>query len=499
MIYVFEDYELDTQRYELRRRGALCPLEPQGFNVLVYLVQHRDRVVSKEELFAQLWPNQTVSESTLTQRLRAARRTLGDSGQSQHFIKTVHGRGYRFIAAVEEKPGDTTGSGVTRVAAVMATAHACPACQHTNPSEAKFCNACGAPLSHLCSACGASNPPGAAFCNACATPLVSPTPVPTPTEAKGPDSLTSQDIVSPPVEPLALEAERRQLTVMFCDLVGSTQLSERLDPEDYRDVVRAYQAVCAAEAERFEGHIAQLLGDALLVYFGWPVAHEDDAQRAVRAGLGMLEAMGSLNGRLEQEKGGTAGHPHRHPHRLSRRWRHGGQGAAGTACPGGYPQCGGPAPGPRHAQHGRDECGHVPARAGLFHRRRPGATCTQRRRCAGPGYQVLQESGVQHRFEVATMHGLTPFVGRDAEVTLLDERWRHVRDGMGQVVLLSGEAGIGKSRLVQMLKERVAHEPHTLMEYRCSPYYQHSAFYPIVDFFERTLGFDRHEIVPQTS
>jgi hypothetical protein len=108
-------------------------------------------------------------------------------------------------------------------------------------------------------------------------------------------------------------------------------------------------------------------------------------------------------------------------------------------------------------------------------------------------YQVLQESGVQHRFEVAAIHGLTPFVGRDTEVTLLDERWRHVRDGLGQAVLLSGEAGIGKSRLVQMFKERVAHAPHTLMEYRCSPYYQHSAFYPIVDFFERTLGFDRHE------
>ena len=91
------------------------------------------------------------------------------------------------------------------------------------------------------------------------------------------------------------------------------------------------------------------------------------------------------------------------------------------------------------------------------------------------------------------MHGLTPFVGRDAEATLLDARWGPVRDGMGQVILLSGEAGIGKSRLVQMFKERVAHEPHTLMEYRCSPYYQHSAFYPIVDFFERTLGFDRQD------
>jgi predicted ATPase len=108
------------------------------------------------------------------------------------------------------------------------------------------------------------------------------------------------------------------------------------------------------------------------------------------------------------------------------------------------------------------------------------------------GYQVLQESGVRHRFE-ATIHGLTPFVGRDAEVTLLDARWQHGREGMGQVVLLSGEAGIGKSRLVQLFKARMAHEPHTLMEYHCSPYDQHSAFYPIVDFFERTLGVDRQD------
>ena len=113
-------------------------------------------------------------------------------------------------------------------------------------------------------------------------------------------------------------------------------------------------------------------------------------------------------------------------------------------------------------------------------------------------YQVLQESGMQHRFEVATMHGLTPFVGRDAEVTLLDERWRHVRDGMGQVVLLSGEAGIGKSRLVQMLKERVAHEPHTLMEYRCSPYYQHSAFIRL-SISSSAPWVSTGMIVPQTS
>jgi TOMM system kinase/cyclase fusion protein len=492
-MYVFEDYELDTQRYELRRRGVLCPLEPQGFNVLVYLVQHRDRVVSKEELFAQLWPNQAVSESTLTQRLRAARRTLGDSGQSQHFIKTVHGRGYRFIAVVEEKAGDVTVSGVTRVALDMMMAHACPACEHKNPSEAKFCNACGAPLLRLCSACGADNPPRAAFCNACATPLVSPTLVPSPTEEREPDSGTFQESVSPLVEPAAPEAERRQLTVMFCDVVGSTQLSERLDPEDYRDVVRAYQAVCEAEAERFEGYIAQLLGDALLVYFGWPVAHEDDAQRAVRAGLGMLEAMGSLNGRLEQQRG----------IRLAIRIAvhtglvvvgdMGGRGRQERLALGATPNVAArledlatPNTVVISAATYQLVQGYVTVADLGLHALKGVAAPVQ-------AYQVLQESGVQHRFEAMTMHGLTPFVGRDAEVTLLDARWGQVRDGMGQVVLLSGEAGIGKSRLVQMFKERVAHEPHTRMEYRCSPYYQHSAFYPIIDFFERTLGFDRHD------
>ena len=144
MIYVFGDYELDTQRYELRQGRTLCALERQGFNVLVYLVQHRDRVVSKDELLDQLWPNQHVTDSTLTQRLRAVRRALGDSGHEQRLIKTVHGRGYRFIAAVEERmPGASAPSAQETPASVDA-ARICPMCQHVNLPEAQFCNACGA-------------------------------------------------------------------------------------------------------------------------------------------------------------------------------------------------------------------------------------------------------------------------------------------------------------------------------------------------------------------
>src|SRR6516165_10432845 len=106
-----------------------------------------------------------------------------------------------------------------------------------------------------------------------------------------------------PVVPPSPDAERRQLTVLFCDLVDSTRLSSQLDPEDYRDVVRAYQWVCTEVIQRYDGHVAQLLGDGLLVYFGYPHAHEDDAHRAVRTGLGILAAMGDLRKRLEQDKG----------------------------------------------------------------------------------------------------------------------------------------------------------------------------------------------------
>lgn len=178
MIYVFGEYQLDMKRYELRCGSVLCALERQGFNVLVYLVQHRDRVVAKDELLAQLWPNQSVSESTLTQRLRAVRRALSDSGREQRFIKTVHRRGYRFIATVEEcVSGDTTLSAQKPPAVPgQVPVLSCPGCQHVNVAEAQFCNACGTPLAASCPRCGRPNPPGAAFCNACATPLLSQTP-----------------------------------------------------------------------------------------------------------------------------------------------------------------------------------------------------------------------------------------------------------------------------------------------------------------------------------
>src|SRR5215510_7798084 len=251
--------------------------------------------------------------------------------------------------------------------------------------------------------------------------------------------LAAQEQPSPEVTPRATaapppDAERRQLTVMFCDLVESTKLSSQLDPEDWRDVVRAYQSACTEVIQRYEGHIAQLLGDGLLVYFGYPQAHEDDAQRAVRTGLRILDAMGTLNTRLEMAKG----------IRLAVRIGiHTGPVVVGTMGSGG-----------RYEQLALGETPNLAARlqslaapdtvaiSDTTHRLVQGYF-----RCDDLGtpslkgvetpmrvYRVVRESAAQSRLDVAGSTGLTPFVGRDHEVGLLRERWAQSRDGLGQAV-----------------------------------------------------------------
>jgi class 3 adenylate cyclase len=293
--------------------------------------------------------------------------------------------------------------------------------------------------------------------------------------------------VEPPPEPRSPEAERRQLTVMFCDLVDSTQLSSQLDPEDYRDMLRAYQSTCSAVIKQFDGYIAQLLGDGLLVYFGYPVAHEDNAQRAIHTGLGILEAIRILNTALEHDKG----------IRLAVRLGvHTGLVVIG--------EMGGAG---RQEQLALGETPNIAARIqgvaepetlvvsdatyrliqGYFECQAVGAQSL--RGVADPVvvYQVLRESGAQGRLDVVSTRGLTPLVGRESEVTLVLEHWEQAKSGQGQVILLSGEAGIGKSRLVQVLKDHLADEPHTRWECRSSPYYQSSTLYPIIDLIQRTL------------
>jgi len=289
------------------------------------------------------------------------------------------------------------------------------------------------------------------------------------------------------------DAERRQLTVMFCDLVDSTKLSAQLDPEEYRDVVRAYQNVCTEVIQRYDGHVAQLLGDGLLIYFGYPVAHEDDPHRAVRTGLGIHNAMGDLNQGLLQAKG------------IQLAVRVGIH--TGLVVVGAMGEAG------RQEQLALGETPNIAARIqglaepntiamseatyrlvqGYFEYQDLGAQTL--RGVAGPlnVYRILRESGAQSRLDIVSTRGLTPLVGREQEVGLLLERWEQAKAGQGQVVLLSGEAGIGKSRLVQMLKEHVANELHIRWECRSLPYYQNTALYPLTELFQRTLQWQPEE------
>jgi class 3 adenylate cyclase len=287
-------------------------------------------------------------------------------------------------------------------------------------------------------------------------------------------------------------AERRQLTVMFCDLVGSTALSAQLDPEELRAVVRSYQETCTDVIRRYEGHIAQHLGDGLLVYFGYPQAHEDDAQRAVRAGLeivGVIHELSLQNTRLQQPLQVRIG-------------IHTGLVVVGEI-----------GSSDKREILALGETPNVAARlqalaepdtvvlsastqrlvAGLFECQNLGSQMLKGIPTHLLVYRVVRESEAQSRFEVAVRSGLTPLIGRDHEVGLLQERWTQAKGGAGQVVLLSGEAGIGKSRLVQTLKEQVSAEDATRIEFRCSPYHQNSAFYPIIEHLQRLLQLHREE------
>ena len=281
-----------------------------------------------------------------------------------------------------------------------------------------------------------------------------------------------------PATPQAPDAERRQLTVLFCDLVDSTALARQLDVEDLRAVVRAYQAACAEVIQRFDGHIAQYLGDGLLVYFGYPQAHEDEVQRAVRCGLWDGRGHGDVEYAPGAGVRGAPGRAARHPHRAGSRRRDRQRRAAGATCPGGDAEDCGAAPG----SGGPDTVVISEVTAHLIHGyfvcQSLGAQVLKGLPQPLQVYRVLQESGAQTRLDVATARGLTPLVGRDEEVALLQRRWDQTTAGMGQVVLLSGEAGIGKSRLVQVLKEHITAAPHTRIEWRGSPSYQQSALYP---------------------
>ena len=293
----------------------------------------------------------------------------------------------------------------------------------------------------------------------------------------------------PTAAPRAEAAERRQLTVMFCDLVGSTALSTRFDPEDLREIVGDYHRAVADTVARFDGFVAKYMGDGVLIYFGYPRAHEDDAERAVRAGLAVIEAVGKLPAHEDlrvrlgiatglavvgdligagaaQERGVVGETPN-----LAARLQ--AQAAPGTLVIG---------------EATRRQIGGLFDLADLGPQALAGFAEPQ------PAWLVIGESGMLSRFE-ALRSGTTPLVGREEEVELLVRRWQQAKSDEGRVVLISGEPGIGKSRLTAVLSEHIRSEPHTRLRYFCSPHHQDSALYPFIAQLERAAGFARDDAV----
>ena len=291
---------------------------------------------------------------------------------------------------------------------------------------------------------------------------------------------------APPAAPRPLDtAERRQLTVMFCDLVGSTALSARLDPEDMREIVGAYHRCCADLITRAGGFVAKYMGDGVLAYFGYPQAHEHDAERAVRAGLNLVEAVPKLST--------AAGSPLQVRIGI----------ATGLVVVGDLIGLGeaqergivGETPNLAARLQGIAEPNMVVIALGtrkllgnLFELKDLGAQ--DLKGIAGPvrAWAALRAGSAEGRFEALHAAGLTALVGREEEAELLLRRWARAKTGEGQVVLLSGEAGIGKSRLTAALLQSLATEPHTRLRYFCSPQHTDSALYPIIGQMERAAG-----------
>jgi class 3 adenylate cyclase/tetratricopeptide (TPR) repeat protein len=341
----------------------------------------------------------------------------------------------------------------------------CQNCSAENPDGAKFCIECATPFSRLCPKCGFKNPPAAKFCAQCAAPLDGAAPI---------RAAASRE---------ALTGERRHLTVLFCDLVGSTAIAARLDPEQWRETLAGFHRDAAEAIARFDGHVAKYLGDGVMAYFGWPAAHDNDAERAARAGLAILDTIAKLN-----EQPGHA--------KL----------AARVGIDSGLVVIG------KGAGTDAEVFGEVPNVAariqaaaepdtiaisdatqrlvsGLFIVEDRGAQEFKGIERPLQLYRVIRPSGARGRFDVATAAGgLTPFVGREDELRSLMNRWERAHEGEGQVALIVGEAGIGKSRLVQRLREQIAGTPHTWVEAGAGAFFQNTPFYPVTELLRQFVG-----------
>ncbi len=354
----------------------------------------------------------------------------------------------------------------------------CTECAFENPAAQKFCGQCGRQLQRRCGGCGAHNPPQFKFCGGCGATL----------NGKNGSSAATEGTES------AVDGERRHLTALFSDLASSTEIAAQLDPEEWRDLAAEYQRSAAAAIARFGGHVANFLGDGVVAYFGWPEAHDDDADRAVRAGLAIVEAIAAQNLAISRK------------YQFKLAVRIGIDSGAVVVSEGGDKRAEvfGEAPNVAARVQAIADPDSVFITAAV-HQLVSGLFVVEERPAqplkgiarAVRLFRVVRSTGMRNRLQAAVPRGLTRLVGREHELRLLANRWEMAREGAGQMVLIVGEAGIGKSRLVHEFRNRLAGTPHTWIEAVAAPFFHNTPFYVLTDMLRQSFGGQEHEPAEQ--
>ncbi|HXJ78413.1 MAG TPA: adenylate/guanylate cyclase domain-containing protein [Candidatus Methylomirabilis sp.] len=369
----------------------------------------------------------------------------------------------------------------------------CPRCQHDNPDAVRFCGACGARLEIVCPACRAGNPPGNKFCHQCGAPLGAAAP---PADPAAPRAYTPRHLADKILASrAALAGERKQVSVLFVDVSGFTSLAARLDPEEVHTLMTRAFELMSAEVHRYEGTVNQFLGDGIMALFGAPIAHEDHARRAVHAALGIRAALAEYRADLQRGQGidfqvrqglntglvvvGSIGSDLRMDYTAVGDTTNVAARLLQAATPG---------------QVVISESVHRAA-AGYFDTEALGALALKGKREPVPAWLVLSPRGARTRLDVGAERGLTSFVGRERELQILEDCFRRAETGQGQVVLVVGEPGIGKSRLLRELQQRLGDRAGWLQGH-CLSFGRSMAFHPLIDLLRRSFSIDETDSAP---
>src|SRR5215472_530690 len=360
----------------------------------------------------------------------------------------------------------------------------CSKCGAENPEGKKFCGDCGAALENRCAQCGSDNPTGKLFCGDCGAALAA-SGAPAQSSSSSQTTVEVRSPTPPSSADISTDGERRHLTVLFSDLVGSTEIAAHLDAEDWREIAAQYQRTAAASVTRFGGHVAKYLGDGLMVYFGWPEAHEDDAERAVRAGLVLVDDVDALNDRLPAE------------HKVKLSVRVGIETGSLVIGRGGGQEADvfGDVPNVASRVQAAAEPDSVLITAavhrlvsGLFVVEDRGAHQLKGIERPLQLYRAIQPTAVRRRTRGAVARSLTPFVGREDDMRLLLSRWERAREGQGQLALVIGEPGIGKSRLLEEFRARIREDLHLWVECAGEQLFQSTPFHTVTQILDQGLG-----------